>query len=248
MKIVIRLDDITPDMDWNQFNRFKHLLDHYNVCPLFGVVPDNQDDKLTKQEAEDEFPMLVQEWIKQGWCVAMHGYSHCYCTKNGGLFPLNHYSEFAGIPYITQEGILAKGQKHLMDMGIKTDIFMAPAHSFDTNTVKALQNIGFTYITDGFGKVPFKRKGMTYLPISVDKKKSLKDSDGITTFVVHTNNLTDSEYEFYEDLFRNHRQQVENYSEMLCMVPVRQSVPSRIMEWCLATGKHYAVMLCKPHK
>ena len=46
MKIAVRLDDITPDMDWESFLRFKELLDRYQVKPLIGIVPDNQDEHL----------------------------------------------------------------------------------------------------------------------------------------------------------------------------------------------------------
>ena len=46
MKIAVRLDDITPDMDWQRFFRFKALLDQYQVKPLIGVVPDNRDENL----------------------------------------------------------------------------------------------------------------------------------------------------------------------------------------------------------
>ena len=46
MKIAVRLDDITPDMDWEGFLCFKELLDRYQVKPLIGVVPQNKDENL----------------------------------------------------------------------------------------------------------------------------------------------------------------------------------------------------------
>jgi hypothetical protein len=49
MKIAVRLDDITPDMDWERFYKFKALLDRYQVKPLIGVVPDNRDPGLVKR-------------------------------------------------------------------------------------------------------------------------------------------------------------------------------------------------------
>ncbi|MBO5623235.1 MAG: DUF2334 domain-containing protein, partial [Butyrivibrio sp.] len=42
MNITIRMDDITPDMDWDKFLRFKSLLDEHGIKPLIGVVPDNR--------------------------------------------------------------------------------------------------------------------------------------------------------------------------------------------------------------
>ena len=46
MKIAIRMDDITPDMNWENFLRFKRLCDQHQIKPLIGVVPDNQDENL----------------------------------------------------------------------------------------------------------------------------------------------------------------------------------------------------------
>ncbi|MDE6984516.1 MAG: DUF2334 domain-containing protein, partial [Lachnospiraceae bacterium] len=39
MKISIRMDDITPDMDWAKFLRFKALCDRDQIKPLIGVLP-----------------------------------------------------------------------------------------------------------------------------------------------------------------------------------------------------------------
>lgn len=37
MKIAIRMDDITPDMNWDNFLALKALFDRYHICPLIGV-------------------------------------------------------------------------------------------------------------------------------------------------------------------------------------------------------------------
>ena len=55
MNISIRMDDITPDMDWAKFLRFKELCDLYQVKPLIGVVPENQDAMLHIDEVRDDF-------------------------------------------------------------------------------------------------------------------------------------------------------------------------------------------------
>ena len=46
MNITVRLDDITPDMDWERFYKFKALLDQHQVKQLLGVVPANRDELL----------------------------------------------------------------------------------------------------------------------------------------------------------------------------------------------------------
>ncbi len=55
MKIAVRLDDITPDMDWDRFLRFKKMMDDAYVLPLIGVVPDSRDPKLCLSRPRDDF-------------------------------------------------------------------------------------------------------------------------------------------------------------------------------------------------
>ena len=52
---LFRLDDITPDMDWNKFYRVKAIFDKYKVKPLVGVVPDNGDPGLRRGEYHKDF-------------------------------------------------------------------------------------------------------------------------------------------------------------------------------------------------
>ena len=52
---MIRLDDITPDMNMERFHRVKEVLDKYQICPLIGVVPQNRDETLHKTENNAEF-------------------------------------------------------------------------------------------------------------------------------------------------------------------------------------------------
>lgn len=51
-RLLIRLDDITPDMDWEKFERLAALFEQYQIHPIIGVVPDNQDKTLRIREPE----------------------------------------------------------------------------------------------------------------------------------------------------------------------------------------------------
>ena len=84
MKIAIRMDDITPDMDWVKFEKFKAILDKHGVKPLIGVVPDNKDVKLKKNEPRKDFWEYIKSLQNDGWIVAMHGFNHVYTTKESG--------------------------------------------------------------------------------------------------------------------------------------------------------------------
>lgn len=239
IKIAVRLDDITPDMDWERFFAFKKLLDKYQIKPLIGVVPDNQDDNLRGNTtiSHPEFWSYVAQLQKEGWVIAMHGYRHIYATDKGGLFPLNHFSEFAGVPYQEQLSMLRAGKALLKERGIETSLFMAPAHSYDRNTLRALKETGFTGLTDGFGNRPYQWKGLIFYPISFHLKKTLQKKSGYSTLVVHTGTIVDSEMDKYEGYFENKQVQWISYDEYRNQKPSNRNFLGRGKEYFLASGK-----------
>lgn len=243
MKIAIRMDDITPDMDWAKFLRFKELCDLYQVKPLIGVVPDNQDEMLQIDAPREDFWEYVQELQKNGWVIAQHGYCHIYGTKKMGLFPLNQISEFAGISYEKQLQTLKKGKELLEAHGIHTDIFMAPAHSYDKHTIQALKEVGFQKITDGFGKQPYTWKGMHFFPISYKQSSSLKQSEGYTTFVIHANTMNEADFERYEKMFQTYQDRLIDYAAYLQLEPKKRGFIGRVQEYVMAYGKFMLVKM-----
>lgn len=243
MQIAIRMDDITPDMDWERFRAFKEILDELGIKPLIGVVPDNRDDNLHRAEAKDDFWKYIKEMQDNGWCIAMHGYRHVYTTKNGGLFPLNRFSEFAGVPFDEQKKMLQKGMEILKRHGIHTEIFMAPAHSYDRNTLKALKELGYNKITDGFGNSPYRWNGMTFYPISFLMSRSLKKKNGITTMVVHANGIDDSGMKKLEELLRDYKDSLISYETFLAAESVGRGFLGHSAEYIMAVMKRTLVKL-----
>lgn len=250
MKIAVRMDDVTPHMDRKKFEAFRTLLDEYGICPLIGVVPDNRDENLNREDSirlpdgereksEEDFWEEIRGLQRRGWIVAMHGYRHVYTEKKGGMFPLNYFSEFAGIGFDEQKRMLAEASKRLSDHGITTDIFMAPAHSYDKNTLRALRELGFTKITDGFGRGPYRYAGMLFYPIAFRLDGSLKRKNGVTTMVVHTNTMSEKDLERYRGLFESGR--MISYGEYLTVPAAGRGVFGRMLEYALAAVKHLLV-------
>ncbi len=198
-----------------------------------GKIP----EMVNTSSCSSGFGKWLKEKQQEGWTVAMHGYDHIYRTKKGGLFPLNHASEFAGRSYEEQLKSLQRGRKKMAELGAQTDIFMAPSHSFDKNTLRALKKCGFRYITDGFGGEAYTREGLTFLPISFLKSREMKKKEGITTFVVHTWDMDEAEYSFYRRLFEKERQRVVDYKELLNLPAGQRSIAVNAKEYILAFGK-----------
>ncbi len=234
------MDDITPDMDWKKFQRFKEILDDYGICPLIGVVPDNKDKKLKIDPPREDFWKYIKELQEHGWVIAMHGLNHLYTTKNPGIFPIGGKSEFAGLSYIRQVERIWECKRILVSKGIVTDIFIAPSHSFDKNTLQALKRNGFYVVTDGFGTGPFRTEDMIFYPISVKRSRSLDDTRaGIVTFVYHANSMNDKDFEKLENLMDSGR--AVSYTEFKKLEVKDRNLAEGAAQYVTAKAK-YTVM------
>ena len=120
---------------------------------------------------------------------------------------------------------------------------MAPGHSFDKNTLRALKECGFRYVTDGFGDAPYLREGLTFLPISFLRKQELKKENGVTTFVVHTWDMSEEEFRWYEDLFANQRERILDYHSLTELPAKERNLLEALGEYGMAAGKKVVAKL-----
>ena len=163
-KILIRFDDICPTMDFIQFEKALNVLQTYNVKPLLGIVPDCKDPELQIEPYHEEFWEYIRQLKNKGYKLAMHGYTHVYDSHKRGIVNIGFHSEFAGHTYQEQYEKIKKGIETLKANGIETDTFFAPSHSYDLNTLRALRENGFQYISDGMSTKPTLRKGIVCIP------------------------------------------------------------------------------------
>ena len=226
MKITIRMDDITPGMDWKKFERFKAILDKHGVKPLIGVVPDNRDKKLQIDPPRDNFWDYIKELQNDGWVVAMHGLTHVYSNREPGMFPIGDKSEFAGISYEKQDEMIREGRRILKSNGIMTDFFMAPSHSYDRNTLRACKKLGLNYISDGLSKNPYMLEGVKCIPATPFWKRH---RSGVLTMCIHTNNENLDGRETIFDFLSTNLYHVISFEEA-CQLKTSNYFISRIQE------------------
>lgn len=198
---IYRIDDITPGMNWKKFNKFMGLFRKYNVVPLIGVVPENKDPSLTVGQEDDFFWKIIKRLKDNGSVeVSQHGYQHIYTTDKIQPFlrfcGFKPQSEFSGLSYKKQYEKIKAGKEILKRNVIDTDIFMAPGHSFDHNTIKALRKLNFRAVTDGIGLFPVKRKGITFVP--QQEWGPVKSRIGVKTICLHLNSADDELYQQIE--------------------------------------------------
>lgn len=169
VKYVYRIDDIHPAMMWSRFQRVMAMFQERGVVPLLGVIPDNQDKSLQFDPPREDFHQIMRTLVAEKRAeVAQHGYRHLYTTRqqsiNQRLYGRVSSSEFAGLPYETQYAMIRDGQAMLRAQGLESDVWMAPSHTSDHHTFRALKNLGFRYVTDGVAVYPYQRHGLIFVP------------------------------------------------------------------------------------
>ncbi len=208
MQCMIRFDDITPEMNLDKFNKVKSIINAANIKPLIGVVPCCQDTNLFKEESNVSFWDEIKSLQQSGWMIAQHGTNHVYETKDTGILGINPFSEFAGLIYEKQHEKLKMGQSILHGHGIDTDIFMAPGHTFDDNTLKALYDLDFRTVTDGLASKPYIFQNLLFVPCRMIGNYRLK---GIDTLCFHTNVMSDDDIREFEQFVQNHRKDIVDF-------------------------------------
>lgn len=186
-KYIIRLDDASEFMDMSKWKKYFDLFDKYNIKPIIGVIPHNKDPKMINNKIIKDFWQIVKEWEGKEYIIALHGYNHLYKNRNKGIMGINQYSEFAGIDYMTQLEMIRLGIEKFRKESISTNIFIAPAHSFDNNTIKALKANNIEYISDGFFCNPIRQNGINWIPQQL--WKPVKKKHGVWTICIHPETL-----------------------------------------------------------
>lgn len=220
-KCAFRLDDITADMNWQNFSRICSIFEQYEVKPLLGIVPKCLDKQLHKEKSRENFWVCMCNLQQKGYVVAQHGYTHLYETNNSGLLKLNPFSEFAGLPYEIQNEKIRDGKLILQKEGIYVTIFMAPGHTFDKNTLRALKENRFTHITDGYATKNYKRFGIVHVPSRRSKPGLGK---GIDTICLHVNSMREADFIEVERFICENRAAVVNYKALMQEPVYRYSI------------------------
>lgn len=207
---IMRLDDAAPYADWKKWGQMEELLDRYHIRPLVGVIPNCRDPKINQLDKRADFWQKVSLWEKKGWTIAMHGYDHVYITSEGGIHPVNHKSEFAGVPLHAQKQKIREGVKIFKKHGINPKVFFAPSHTMDLNTVRALkQESEICFISDTVASAPYSKWGMGFVPQQTGRARALPLK--IVTFCYHPNVMEADDFKSLEKFFIKYKDKVISF-------------------------------------
>jgi len=234
-KISFRLDDICPSMNWNSFYKVIKILDRNNIKPLLGIVPDCRDNTLNIDELNRNFYKIMKKYQENGFVIAQHGYTHVYDSQSKGMLGISKKSEFAGKSYDEQFRLLQTGKSILEMNGIKTNIFMAPSHSYDKITLIALKSLGFKYITDGYTRTNYTFENLIFIPCMnvVSLKRKIR---GICTICLHSNSMGKEDFLRLEKFITKYKSDCIDYGVLMKEKP--QNFARSLREkWNLAMYK-----------
>jgi len=195
-RYLLRFDDICPTMNWATWDEIEAMLVAAAVQPILAVIPDNRDPKLMGFAPSPAFWDRARAWQARGWAIALHGYQHLYVNSEPGLLRLNRQSEFAGLAYEAQLEKLRKGLAIFQREGIQAQAWVAPAHSFDWNTVAALKSLGILTISDGMALRPYRDPGGScWVPQQFANMRPMPG--GVWTFCYHPEVMTSADLELF---------------------------------------------------
>jgi predicted deacetylase len=217
---IIRFDDFCPTMNWTVWEQLEVILFKHHIKPIIAVVPDNQDPKLAVNPPNPLFWTRVRAWQAAGWTIAIHGHQHVYSNSDSGLMKFNNYSEFAGLPYEEQYQKLATGLAIFAEHQVKADAWIAPAHSFDANTIKALVALNIKVISDGFYFRPVTRKGVIWIPTQVWRFKAM--SYGLWTVCKHHNSYSDVDIRAFESDIEQYEANIISFDQAVHGIPANK--------------------------
>lgn len=212
---LIRLDDASDHMNVERWDRVEQLLDENGIKPLVGVIPLNRDPKLLEFPEDPAFWKKAKAWQEKGWRIALHGYEHVYSSNCAGINPVHSRSEFAGHPLQKQRQMIREGLRILKEKGLNPDVFFAPSHTFDWNTLEALRlESEIRTISDTVANDTYCLRGFTFIPQQSGRVRELPFK--LTTICLHPNYMKEQEFDELDVFFRAHR---EEFLDPMTIVP-----------------------------
>lgn len=216
---LIRLDDAAEYMDCAKWQRVEDILDSAHIVPLAGIIPNCLDTTFTSRYTKDEgFWAKSLRWQNKGWIIGLHGYTHVYNTRSGGINPVHDRSEFAGLPLSEQKEKIRAGYTILKSHSLEPQVFFAPSHTFDENTLEALKTeTPIRIICDTIANKIYYKNGFFFLPQQSGRCRTLPFK--FTTIALHPNTMEENDFTALERFIHaNANSCLKDYNEL----PLRQ--------------------------
>jgi peptidoglycan/xylan/chitin deacetylase (PgdA/CDA1 family) len=168
IKIVFRYDDFSSQSPTKLDVALIESLGEHHCAATFAVVPamveGNYRDPSPRPmiELSPEKVRLLRTAIERKVVEpALHGLNHqSHRSREAGGF-----SEFAGLSYAEQRAKICRGKELLeQQAGVEITTFVPPWNSYDANTLRVIQEAGFTAISAGLWGTCGESSQLTFVP------------------------------------------------------------------------------------
>jgi predicted deacetylase len=168
INVVFRFDDpsaISPtDLELKIIDAFRE----HNASITFGVIPFRCSGNEVDMSPQNTVPLdhekgkLLRKLIDEGVLdIALHGYSH-------QTLDAKKWTEFRGLDYKSQLNKLSKGKKLLeKTIGVPVTTFVPPFNTYDQNTLKALEALGFTTLSADARQKASSDSRLNFIPFTI---------------------------------------------------------------------------------
>ncbi len=239
--LLIRMDDISENMNWKLMDKCEILFDQYKIKPLLGVIPNNEDQELLRYPKNPKFWDRVSSWSEKGWEITMHGFNHVYTQKSDkrDIFNYGGNSEFYGLEYEEQLKKIETGLEKFKSSKIKVRSFFAPNHIYDNNTLKALKESGVNIIIDGYGLFPYFKYDLLFIPQLFYKEIILPL--GIQSTQLHINYWDDKYFDNFKNFIKKNEKKIINLDYIIDITNPNnlQKITNYLVEKTLKTVRFF---------
>jgi predicted deacetylase len=210
-------------MKWSTWDEIDELLTAKEIKPVLAVIPDNKNPQLFIEKENPDFWEYIREKQRQGWSIGLHGYQHVYVTKCSGILGLNPYSEFAGLPEEEQEAKISNAIEIFRANGVKPELWIAPAHSFDEVTIKVLKKHDITIISDGFALYPYvDNYGVFWVPQQLWGFPKRRMLFGVYTVLFHHNSWTERDLLTFKENIKRYKERITDLKTVISLYSSRK--------------------------
>ena len=195
-KYLIRLDDAHPRFNRDKWNKLEIILKSNKIHPIVAIIPENRDKTLNYNLPDNNFWTKVKKWEQNNWIIALHGYRHTYHTinKNSSLLPLYTRSEFSELSLDLQIKKIRSSYSIFQKYKVLPQVFIAPSHTFDANTLRALEKVtNIKIISDGWSLFPIFQKNFLFIPQQLWEFKF--KLFGVWTVCLHPDTMNENDFQ-----------------------------------------------------
>lgn len=167
VNVVFRFDDYSACSNTDMELRIIDAFRKHEACFTIGVIPYVCANDIHDPSAQDLIPLtpikgnILKNGVNEGILdVALHGYSHQTISTE-------QWAEFSGLDYNSQAERLAKGKtllESMIDAPINT--FVPPWNRYDLNTLRALEELGFSTLSADNKRMEVTASKLNFLPYS----------------------------------------------------------------------------------